>query len=83
MVRFILARWSKIENKERGSTYSILVIFTLEIGLLITWKDMGLTSLHQEKFIKDSSRKDLSRVMEDAFILMVSLIKAFGAKIIK
>lgn len=83
MVQFILARWSKIKSKGRDSTYSILVIFTLEIGLRISWKAMELTSLHQEKFIKDSSRKDLKRVMEGAFILMGSLMKAFGAKIIK
>lgn len=44
---------------------------------------MELTSLHLEKFTKDSSRKDLKKDMEDAFILMVSLTKAFGAKIIK
>lgn len=83
MVRFILERWSKTKNKERGSTYSILVIFTLEIGLLISWKDMELISFHQEKCIKDSSRKDLKKDTGDAFILMVSLIKAFGARIIK
>lgn len=83
MVQFILARWSKTKSKERESTYSILVIFTLGIGLQISWKDMELTSLHQEKCIKDSSRKDLKKDTEDVFIQMVSVIKAFGAKTIR
>lgn len=82
-VRFILEKWYKIKSKERDSTYSILAIFTLEIGFLILWKDMELTSLHQEKFFKDNSRKDLKRGTEGVFILMASLIKAFGVKIIK
>lgn len=44
---------------------------------------MEHTYLHREKCTKDSSRKDLRRDMEDAFILMVSLMKVFGARIIK
>lgn len=83
MAQFILAKWSKTKSKERDSTYSILVIFTLEIGLLISWKDMEHTYLYREKFIKGSSRKDLRRGMEDAFILMGNLMKVFGARIIK
>lgn len=59
------------------------MIFILEIGLLILWMGMVLMCLFQGKFIKDSLRRALSKVMVGVSIQMENPMKGFGIKIIR
>lgn len=80
---FTLEKQLTTKNKGKDSIYSILMIFILEIGLLILWMGMVLMCLFQGKFIKDSLRRALSKVMVGVSIQMGNPMKDFGIKIIR
>jgi hypothetical protein len=78
-----LGKCFKIKKKVRDYIYLIQTTFTSEIGWKITCKDMEPIYSFQEKFIKDSLKREINRATENVFILMVESMKGHGLKTIK